>query len=61
MVSPFVVEEHDGAFYVHHRRRLNATTMRYELGELAYNKPFKTYDDAQAKANKMELKSGVLW
>lgn len=61
MLSPFVVEEHDGAFYVHHRGRYNLFTKQHEMGQLACDKPFKTYDEAQIKANDMELKLGGLW
>lgn len=62
MLSPFVVEEHDdGKFYVHHQRKYNSETRQIEIGDLAYNKPFKSRVDAQMKANAMEAKTGVLW
>lgn len=61
MLPPFVVEEHDGAFYVHHQGRYNTATKQYEMGALAYDKPFETRDDAQMKANKMEMRTGMLW
>lgn len=61
MLPPFVVEEHDGAFYIHHRGKCNTITRQREIGELAYDESFETYEDAQMKANDMEEKTGILW
>ena len=61
MLPPYVVEEYDGKFWVHKQRKYNVESDSFIKGELAYNKSFGTYGEAQKKANKLVLRTGKLW
>lgn len=61
MCPPFVVEEHDEAFWVHHQGYYDFEKRKRIMGELAYDKPFKSQEEVQMKASEMEIKTGVLW
>lgn len=61
MLPPYVVEEHDNAFWVHHQGYFDFETRKRVMGELAYDKSFDTHDKAQLKANSMIMKKGCLF
>lgn len=61
MFPPFVVEEYDGKFWVHTQGHYDYKNKKRIMGELAYEEPFETHDEAQMKANELEFKTGCLW
>lgn len=63
MLPPFVVEEHDDAFWVHRQPSIDFSVFppKRTLGALAYEESFSDYSQAQSKANEMEMGTGILW
>lgn len=61
MLPPFVVEEYNGKFWVHKQGHYDMEQRKHIKGELAYDKGFDSYDEAQTKASKLITKTGKLW
>ena len=60
MIAPYVVEEHDGKFWVHHQRKVgkNFGTV---MGELAWKDPFNTRQEALTKAVQLKDETGCFF
>ena len=61
MLPLYVVEEYNGKFWVHKRGHFDMITKTHIKGELAYDKGFDSYEEAQGKANQLIIKTGKLW
>lgn len=61
MFPPYVVEEYDNKFWVHEQGRFDMRTGKRIMGELAFEDPFVTREEAQEKACEMEIATGALW
>lgn len=60
MIAPYVVEEHDGKFWVHKQRRIDKNSGTV-MGELAWKDPFDTRQEALIKAVQLEDETGCLF
>lgn len=56
-MQPYVVEYHNGTFWVHRQREWTYNSkgekIPMDMGDLAWKEPFSKFEDAQAKADEL--------